>query len=145
MLVNNLGGLGDIEIGIVVMEAGAWLAKKNITVERFVTFPFVLDLAVLLILTRCRATSGPFLTALDLPGFSITLLLLPRDPLSHPSSFTTSSKLSFDKQLFLDCFDAPTDSSAWPRTYPGRPFATIVEEKSSAKVVEVDYPVGPAR
>lgn len=34
LLVNNLGGLGEIEMGVVVKEAGEWLAKKNITVER---------------------------------------------------------------------------------------------------------------
>lgn len=34
LLVNNLGGLPELELGIVVKEAAQWLERKHIAVQR---------------------------------------------------------------------------------------------------------------
>lgn len=37
LLINNLGGLPELELGVIVKEASAWLAAKDILVERCVS------------------------------------------------------------------------------------------------------------
>ncbi|SCZ90153.1 BZ3500_MvSof-1268-A1-R1_Chr1-3g01807 [Microbotryum saponariae] len=111
LLVNNLGGISEIELSVVVNEASKWLASKHITVE--------------------RVLSGAFMTSLNLPGFSISLVLLPREPVATPSTFT--SNLCFDKDLILEMLDAPTEAPAWKWHYKGRPEAHVEEEKDDQK------------
>ncbi|KDE09614.1 hypothetical protein MVLG_00021 [Microbotryum lychnidis-dioicae p1A1 Lamole] len=111
LLVNNLGGISEIELSVVVNEASKWLASKHITVE--------------------RVLSGAFMTSLNLPGFSISLVLLPREPVATPSTFT--SNLCFDKDLILEMLDAPTEAPAWMWHYKGRPEAHVEEEKDDQK------------
>ena len=74
MLVNGLGATPPMELAIVARRALAVLRKKGIRVD--------------------RAWSGDFLTAIEMPGCSISLLpLQPGD---------------------TDLLDAPTGASAWP-------------------------------
>ncbi|GAA5995180.1 uncharacterized protein JCM10292_004583 [Rhodotorula paludigena] len=114
LMVNNLGGLPELELGIVAKEAADWLARKKITVK--------------------RAVAGSFMTSLNLPGFSLTLLLLPREPVSLPATSTASSALKFDSSLLVDLFDAPTDAPAWKWTYKGEPEMKVLAEGDESKV-----------
>jgi len=75
LLVNGLGSTPPMELSIVARSAIAFLDCNGITVE--------------------RAWVGTFLSALDMPGFSLSIM--------HVD----------DKALAL--IDAPTDASAWPR------------------------------
>ncbi|KAF8906238.1 Dak1 domain-containing protein [Gymnopilus junonius] len=57
LLINNLGGVSELELGGVVGEV-----RKELDARGF---------------TTSRILSGSFMTSLNMPGFSITLLLLP--------------------------------------------------------------------
>ncbi|BGP12610.1 hypothetical protein JCM10213v2_000527 [Rhodosporidiobolus nylandii] len=109
LMVNNLGGLAELELGVVTKEAAEWLQRKRITVK--------------------RAISGSFMTSLNLPGFSLTLLLLPREPLPLPAIASTTSDLAFDASLLIDLFDAPTEAPAWKWAFKGQPEMKVVEEE----------------
>ncbi|KAI5481439.1 glycerone kinase [Pseudohyphozyma bogoriensis] len=121
LLVNNLGGLPELELLGIVKEASEWLSRKRITVE--------------------RVLAGPYTTSLSLPGFSLSLLLLPRNPEDDnskeldeslkPKFFNT--KRSFDKELFLDCLDADTDATSWRWSPKQRPESHVEKEKESEK------------
>lgn len=74
LLVNNLGGSSAMEITLVADAALTWLQARGITVE--------------------RAWSGPFLTAMEMEGVSLSLLAV-------------------DDEL-VELLDAPVQTSAWP-------------------------------
>ncbi|KDR80673.1 hypothetical protein GALMADRAFT_135800 [Galerina marginata CBS 339.88] len=57
LLVNNLGGLSELELGGIVGEVRRQLDARGFTTS--------------------RVLAGTFMTSLNMPGFSITLLLLP--------------------------------------------------------------------
>ncbi|GAA6026259.1 hypothetical protein JCM11491_001280 [Sporobolomyces phaffii] len=107
LLVNNLGGLPELELGIVTKEAAQWLERKRITVQ--------------------RAISGSFMTSLNLAGFSLTLLLLPREP-AVPTAPDFETSVQFSKDLVLECLDAATEAPGWKWTYKGKPEMHIVEQ-----------------
>ncbi len=75
LLVNGLGSTPPMELSIVARAAVAFLERKGVTVE--------------------RAWAGTFLSALDMPGFSLSVMQVD------------------DAALAL--VDAPTDAGAWPR------------------------------
>lgn len=75
LLVNGLGSTPPMELSIVARSAVTFLEQKGVTVE--------------------RAWAGTFLSALDMPGFSLSVM--------HVD----------DASLAL--IDAPTDAGAWPR------------------------------
>lgn len=75
LLVNGLGSTPPMELSIVARSAVAFLEQKGVTVE--------------------RAWAGTFLSALDMPGFSLSIMQVD------------------DASLAL--IDAPTDAGAWPR------------------------------
>ncbi|KAF4593368.1 Dihydroxyacetone kinase 2 [Pleurotus pulmonarius] len=83
LLVNNLGGVSELEMGAVVAETRSVLAKRNFSVQ--------------------RVLSGSFMTSLNMPGFSITLLLLP----SHGTQASPSA------EEVLALLDAPADTPGW--------------------------------
>lgn len=87
LLVNNFGGLSNLENGALTQVALAVLEKDYGIVP-------------------CRVLSGPFETSLDGPGFSITLY--------NPSHSASLVENVTSKQL-LDFIDAPTDAPAWPK------------------------------
>lgn len=93
LMVNNLGGLSVLEIGVVADEVVKQLAQRNIHIE--------------------RSLVGTFITSLDGPGFSVTLLLL-------------------DDEL-TDLLDAPTTAPAWPRSIHG--WATDAESVSKRETI----------
>ncbi|MBM7048342.1 dihydroxyacetone kinase family protein [Rhizobium lusitanum] len=75
LLVNGLGSTPPMELAIVARSAVALLEAKGVVVE--------------------RAWAGTFLSALDMPGFSLSVIHVDADALA--------------------LIDAPTDAGAWPR------------------------------
>ncbi|KAJ7675427.1 hypothetical protein B0H17DRAFT_1080731 [Mycena rosella] len=107
LLVNNMGGMSVLEMYAVVDEALVQLKKVG--------------------LIPARVFCGPFMTSLNAPGFSLTLLNL-----------THISKSVSSVEELLAFVDAPHASAAWPSTsvYP-------VPEKLSKRTREekfVDIP-----
>ncbi|KAJ7206232.1 dihydroxyacetone kinase [Mycena haematopus] len=81
LLVNNLGGMSELEIGGVVRATREELHKRQIGVSRLL--------------------AGTFMTSLNMPGFSLSLLLLPRanDPVNAAQ--------------ILTLLDAPAQTPGW--------------------------------
>lgn len=79
LMVNNLGGLSVLELGIIADEVVSQLGSRDIKIA--------------------RSLVGTFVTSLDGPGFSVTLLEL-------------------DEEL-EELLDAPTTAPAWPRSIYG--------------------------
>src|SRR6202012_3753943 len=105
LLVNGLGGTPPMELAIVARRALAVLRAKGVVVE--------------------RAWSGAFMTALEMPGCSLTLLKVDDARLAR--------------------LDAPTGAPAWPG--PGRIGArrTIPAAAEGAPVASVaPGPMAPA-
>ncbi|KAF9221345.1 dihydroxyacetone kinase [Gyrodon lividus] len=101
LLVNNLGGLSELELGAIVGETKSVLDKRGITVRRVV--------------------AGSFMTSLNMPGFSITLLLLPNVNDTH----------AIPADAILSLLDDPTNAPGWkwsPKIEP-----SVVSETSSSE------------
>ncbi|KAL0562584.1 hypothetical protein V5O48_019501, partial [Marasmius crinis-equi] len=81
LLVNNLGGVSELELSAILSETKKQLGERGVAIE--------------------RVLSGSFMTSLNMPGFSITLLLLPSES-SEPSS-----------DLVLSLLDDKTDAPGW--------------------------------
>ncbi|THH21500.1 hypothetical protein EW146_g62 [Bondarzewia mesenterica] len=95
LMVNNLGGLSELELCGIVREVESSLVGRQVGIA--------------------RVLSGSFMTSLNMPGFSITLLQLPSEAESVPSA-----------DLILRLLDAPTSAPGWPwssRAPPTRIFA----------------------
>ncbi|WP_142781151.1 dihydroxyacetone kinase family protein [Agrobacterium sp. T29] len=75
LLVNGLGSTPPMELSVVARSAVARLEAKGVVVE--------------------RAWAGTFLSALDMPGFSLSVMHV--------------------DDAMLNLIDAPTDAGAWPR------------------------------
>ncbi|KAJ6617440.1 dihydroxyacetone kinase [Mycena sp. CBHHK59/15] len=91
LLVNNLGGMSELEVGGVVRAAHEELAKRSIVVS--------------------RVLAGTFMTSLNMPGFSLSLVLLPRatDAGAPPQS------------VLLSLLDAPAQTPGWKWTAAAPP------------------------
>ncbi|KAF8332086.1 Dak1 domain-containing protein [Cantharellus anzutake] len=85
LLVNNLGAVSQLELGVIVKEAIAWLRNKKFIVK--------------------RVLSGTYMTSLNMPGYSLTILLLPRGG-------SPDSKIASATEI-LDLLDAPSDAPGW--------------------------------
>ncbi|KAI6016019.1 dihydroxyacetone kinase [Pisolithus microcarpus] len=97
LLVNNLGGLSELELGAIVNETKRALDHQRIKVR--------------------RVLAGTFMTSLNMPGFSLTLLLLPRP----------DDKNAPPVDLLLVLLDDKTDAPGWrwsPKTEPARTLRT---------------------
>lgn len=79
LMVNNLGGLSVLELGVIVEDVVKQVGDWGIKIE--------------------RCLQGTFVTSLDGPGFSVTVLQL-------------------DDEL-EELLDAPTTAPAWPRSIHG--------------------------
>lgn len=104
-MVNNLGGLSLLEISVIAEEVHRQLELRSIIVKRFMF--------------------GTFVTALDGPGFSVTVLGL-------------------DDEL-LSLLDAPTTAPSWPKSILTVPIDSVVAniEVSSAEVTTIPSHAGP--
>jgi len=102
VLVNGLGGTPAMELAIVMRRALACLRAQGLQVE--------------------RAWMGNFMTALEMPGFSLSVL--PVD----------------DERLRL--LDRPTEAPAWPRANALREHRAIVQSSAAAVAAHTGN-VGP--
>lgn len=81
------------------------------------------------------------MTSLNLPGFSLTLLLLPREGIPAPAS-SSGSSLTVTSDLFVDLFDAPTDAPAWKWTFKGEPDMRVLDLEDDGKAARKEDVVG---
>ncbi|KAJ9106007.1 hypothetical protein QFC19_003343 [Naganishia cerealis] len=95
LLVNNLGGISELELGLIAQESLAVLDSQGITVE--------------------RVSAGSFMTSCNLPGFSLTLLLLPRG----------EDAPRYSAERILQLIDAPASAPGW------KPFQRVVKERDA--------------
>ena len=94
VLINNLGGLSPLEMNVVAEEVLTQLHTNDINV--------------------IRSAAGPFVTSLDTPGFSVTLLQL-------------------DQEL-VQLLDAPTTAPGWPREMSKVTHESLKEQEVQAPV-----------
>ncbi|KAH9039372.1 dihydroxyacetone kinase 1 [Lactarius pseudohatsudake] len=92
LLVNNLGGVSELELAGIAREVVTALAGRGVSVQRLI--------------------SGTFMTSLNMPGFSLTLLLLPSASDGTPPS-----------DLILRLLDASTSAPGWKWTSGAAPSA----------------------
>ncbi|KAI5451888.1 hypothetical protein NCC49_001190 [Naganishia albida] len=92
LLVNNLGGVSELELGLIVQQTLAVLEEQKIQVD--------------------RVNAGSFMTSCNLPGFSLTLLLLPRN----------EDKPKYSAERILQLLDASASAPGW------KPFTKVVNE-----------------
>lgn len=107
LLVNGLGSTPPIELSIVARSAVVYLENKGVTVE--------------------RAWAGTFLSALDMPGFSLSVMRVDDDTLS--------------------LIDHPSEAIAWPRGGPlnrNRVLAATTIEKSPSATAAQTSPQTPS-
>ncbi|WVQ85069.1 dihydroxyacetone kinase [Cryptococcus sp. DSM 104549] len=106
LLVNDLGAVSELEMGGITNEAVKWLQAKNIKVR--------------------RVLAGTYMTSLNMPGFSLTLLLL-------PSAGDKSSPYSSEQ--ILEYLDTPASAPGWKWHAAAEP------GKIGEKVEEAHVPV----
>ena len=89
LLVNNLGGMSELEMASIANDAVLELQKRKITIRRIMV--------------------GSVMTSLNLPGFSLSTLLLPRDNSRHSS------------KRILELLDAKASAPGWRFMVKGSP------------------------
>lgn len=102
LMVNNLGASTATEMNLAVKDALSGLKKRGLNVRRLLV--------------------GPFMTALDMKGFSLTLWRLSEEPSM--------------KQWQLDAIDQEVGASGWPKS------ACIIAEPCAQEAIPV--PSGPS-
>ncbi|KAI0065553.1 dihydroxyacetone kinase, partial [Artomyces pyxidatus] len=102
LMINNLGGLSELELGGIVREVEKGLSGRSVRVQ--------------------RVLAGTFMTSLNMPGFSITLLLL-------PSKTSTSSPPA---DLLLRLLDAPTSAPGWKWSSGAPPSSAAATQRAMA-------------
>lgn len=116
LLVNNLGSISELELSSIANDAMEILAEQGISVKRVMI--------------------GTVMTSLNMPGFSFSLLLLPR-----------AGEKYFPSRI-LELLDAPASSPGWrfmAKGEPGVPQAAATTEevpqviKSGGDPVSYDY------
>ncbi|KAG2011840.1 dihydroxyacetone kinase 1, variant 3 [Coprinopsis cinerea AmutBmut pab1-1] len=111
VLVNNLGGISELELTGIVAETRKQLVNRGYAIARIL--------------------SGTFMTSLNMPGFSLTLLLLPRSDVHSPSA-----------EKVLSLLDSKPNVPGWrwsSGTAPAPP--TSQEVKGVEAVVSYDHVV----
>ncbi|KAG9026835.1 Dihydroxyacetone kinase 2 [Tulasnella sp. JGI-2019a] len=88
LLVNNLGGISELEMGAVAGKASKWFGSHKIKVQRMLV--------------------GTYMTSLNMPGVSVTVLLLPRD---QPDTATAHTCLHAKDLIAL--LDEPANAPGW--------------------------------
>lgn len=95
LLVNNLGGSSAMEMAIIADEALGWANENSIEVKRI--------------------WAGTFLTAMEMPGCSISVMKLGPE--------------------LVALLDAPAETFAWPASHLGRSSVNILLPRSTPEVV----------
>lgn len=125
LMVNNLGGISELEMGLISQEALGVLDAQGIEVVRVNVGSFMVRNFVFPLLQLADHRVRPQ-TSCNLPGFSLTLLLLPR----------AEDQPRYSAERILQLLDAPASAPGW------KPFERVVKEadayvKDSAKVEEI--------
>ncbi|CAE6466684.1 unnamed protein product [Rhizoctonia solani] len=107
LLVNNLGGLSALELSSAAKTIAENINKSGVDIERMLV--------------------GTYMTSLNMPGFSVTLLLLPQP---------TESDIS--KEQLLQLLDAPAKAPAWTWTSSAPP-----RTRSSTSDAQNEGPTSP--
>lgn len=89
LLINNLGGISELEISSIANDAVLELEKSNIKIQRIII--------------------GAVMTSLNLPGFSLTTLLLPR------------KGDKYSPERILQLLDAQASAPGWKYMVAGPP------------------------
>lgn len=89
LLINNLGGMSELEMTSIANDAALYLEENHISIKRIL--------------------AGSFMTSLNLPGFSLTTLLLPRDGDKYPA------------RRIIELFDAKASAPGWKFHVNGAP------------------------
>ncbi|KAK4685203.1 triose/dihydroxyacetone kinase / FAD-AMP lyase (cyclizing), partial [Tremellales sp. Uapishka_1] len=111
LLVNNLGAISELELGGITNEATKWLQSKKIKIR--------------------RVMAGTYMTSLNMPGFSLTLLLLPGEGSNEP----------YSSKDVLELLDAPASAPGWAwssSSEPGVVGEKVEHEAAAHKGKEVD-------
>ncbi|CEL61959.1 dihydroxyacetone kinase [Rhizoctonia solani AG-1 IB] len=90
LLVNNLGGLSPLELSSAAKTIAEKIGESGVNIERMLV--------------------GTYMTSLNMPGFSITLLLLPQP-----------NEGNISKDQILKLLDAPAKTPAWTWTSGTQP------------------------
>ncbi|CUA70658.1 dihydroxyacetone kinase [Rhizoctonia solani] len=90
LLVNNLGGLSALELSSVAKAIAEKISKSGVSIERMLV--------------------GTYMTSLNMPGFSVTILLLPQP-----------SEGDISKEQILQLLDDPAKTPAWTWTSGASP------------------------
>ena len=101
LLVNNLGGTSELELGAIVKESVKGLKEAGVEVVRVLSGTFMVS-PLTLSHVKHRYLNE-LQTSLNMPGFSLTLLLLPH---STDNNAPDSAKV-------LSLLDAPANAPGW--------------------------------
>ena len=119
LLVNNLGGMSELEMTSIANDAVLTLEEGKISVKRIMVGSVMVsslfdpfDGRILTFVMNAQ-------TSLNLPGFSLTCLLLPREGDKYSS------------ERVLQVLDAPASSPGWKFMYNGPPGKPQTSEKAS--------------
>jgi dihydroxyacetone kinase len=132
LLVNNLGGVSELELAGIARETITALSARGIRVLRVISGTFmVTHRSSLLRLSGTHPDVAQ--TSLNMPGFSLTLLLLP----------TSSSATAPSEDVILRLLDASTSSPGWkwtscapPSELPPPP-AALASERAAGHALKV--------
>ncbi|KIJ55374.1 hypothetical protein M422DRAFT_23969 [Sphaerobolus stellatus SS14] len=121
LMVNNLGGVSELELSGIAKETVSQLRQRKINVQRLLV--------------------GTFMTSLNMPGFSLTLLLLPRLGESAPISTSDFLALIDDKPnvpgwKWSSGLPPPEDISSETKDVP--PAAATLAHTSARKIPAPD-------
>jgi len=94
-------------------------------------------------ITVVRALSGTFMTSLNMPGFSLSLVLLPTEKQTEPEQIT------IDADMLLELLDAPTSVPGWRNVSKTEPnvdvFQLEAKEDKRKPAADADVEAGPKR
>ncbi|CED83175.1 dihydroxyacetone kinase [Phaffia rhodozyma] len=102
LMINNLGGISQLELSGIVGHAIEVASEKGLKVR--------------------RVLAGTYMTSLDMPGFSVSLFLLPRE---GESAYTADQLLSY--------VDAPGDAPGWAWNAASEPVVHVDTKEASSE------------
>ena len=119
LLVNNLGGMSELEMTSIANDAVLTLEEGKISVKRIMVGSVMVSSLFDPFDGRILTFVMDAQTSLNLPGFSLTCLLLPREGDKYSS------------ERVLQVLDAPASSPGWKFMYNGPPGKPQTSEKAS--------------
>ena len=94
-------------------------------------------------ITVVRALSGTFMTSLNMPGFSLSLVLLPTEKQKE------HERITIDADMLLELLDAPTSVPGWRNVSKSEPNADVFQleakDEKRKPAADADVEAGPKR